>query len=82
MKILGIFHDFRTFFIGKGSFYQTLGKVGIIPALLLKDYPFLLENEWNALVMDLCYVKSLINNSHIERNNNTILQIGFTPCVL
>jgi len=26
MKILGILYDFRIFFIGKGSFYRTLGK--------------------------------------------------------
>jgi hypothetical protein len=35
MKIVGILHDFRIFFIGKGSFYRTLGKARKIPALLL-----------------------------------------------
>jgi hypothetical protein len=49
MKILGILHDFRIFFIGKGSFYQILGKAGKIPALLLLDYHLQLENKWNAL---------------------------------
>jgi hypothetical protein len=35
MKIVGILHDFRIFFIGKGSFYRTLGKARKIPALYL-----------------------------------------------
>ena len=35
MKILGILHDFRIFFIGKGSFYRTLGMLKKFPALLL-----------------------------------------------
>jgi hypothetical protein len=33
MKILGILHDFRIFFIGKGSFYRTLGKARKIHGL-------------------------------------------------
>jgi hypothetical protein len=30
-KNLGILHDFKTFFIGKGSFYPTLRKARKIP---------------------------------------------------
>jgi hypothetical protein len=48
-EILGNLHDFRIFFIGKGSFYQTLGKARKIPGLLLYNYHLLLENEWNVL---------------------------------
>jgi hypothetical protein len=33
MKISGILHDFRIFFIGKESFYQTLMKARKIPEL-------------------------------------------------
>jgi len=51
MKILGILHDFRIYFIGKGSFNLTMGKARKIPALLLYDYHLILESEWNAL----CY---------------------------
>jgi hypothetical protein len=41
MKILGNLHDFRIFFIGKGSFYQTLGKARKIPGLpVALLYPF------------------------------------------
>jgi hypothetical protein len=36
-------HNFRIFFIGKGSFYQTLGKARKIPGLLLYNYHLLLE---------------------------------------
>jgi len=32
MKISGILHDYRIFFIGKGSFYRTLRKARKIPA--------------------------------------------------
>jgi hypothetical protein len=35
MKLLGILHDFRIFFIGKGSFYQTLRKDRKIPVNIL-----------------------------------------------
>jgi hypothetical protein len=43
-------HDFRIFFIGKGSSnYRTLGKARKIPAFLLKDYHLVLEDEWNAM---------------------------------
>ena len=58
MKILGILHDFRIFFIGKGSFYQTLGKARKIPVLQQEDYDLLLENEWNAL--DIQYVHDVV----------------------
>jgi hypothetical protein len=34
MRILGILHDFIIFFIGKGTFYQTLRKTRKIPALI------------------------------------------------
>jgi hypothetical protein len=33
MKILGILHDFRIFFIGKVFFYWTLKKARKIPAI-------------------------------------------------
>jgi hypothetical protein len=49
MKILETLHDFRIFFIGKGSFYQTQKNARNIPALLLQDYHLILENEWNVL---------------------------------
>jgi hypothetical protein len=41
MKILGILHDLRIFFIGK---------VRKIPVLLLWDYHLLLENEKNGML--------------------------------
>ena len=51
MKTLGILHDFRTFFIGKGSFYRTLRKIRKIPVWSWPhDDPF----HVNSVTLFLC----------------------------